>query len=118
MSIKETIHEMDRIKAVIARNNQENRALRKRLGVLEKDISEYLQENAQGGVKYNGRSIVVETKESHTRKGKADKQRDVISLLSDLGVSNPESAYSELLRAQKGEVVERKKLKINNIIKD
>ena len=115
MSIKGSIDELDRIKSEITRNNTQNRALRKRASALEEQISHYLQSKSQAGVKYNGRTIVLEKKERHGRKGKADKQRDTIAWLRDLGVSNPAEAYSQLLNVQRGAAVEHNKLKIKRI---
>ena len=115
MSIKTAIDELDRIKAEIARNNTQNRILRKRLNALETQISNYLQSKSQAGVKYNGRTIVLEKKERRTRKGKIDKERDTLVLLRDLGVGNPEDAYNQLLEVQRGDSVEHHKLKIKKI---
>jgi hypothetical protein len=115
MSIKGSIDELDRIKAEIARNNSQNRILRKRAGVLEEQITNYLQSKSQAGVKYNGRTIILETKERRGRKFKAQRQRDVVALLEQLGVDEPTEAYKQLLDAQKGEVMEHHKLKIKKI---
>ena len=93
MSIKNSIDELDRIKAEIARNNAQNRALRKRASVLETHISEYLQSKSQAGVKYNGRTIVLERKERHGRKGKADKQRDTVALLHSTLISAVDTRF-------------------------
>ena len=115
MSIKGAIDELDRVKAEISRNNATNRTLRKRANALEEQISKYLQSKSHTGVKYNGRTIQLEKKERHNRKGKADKQRDTIALLQDLGISDPADAYSRLLNVQRGEAVEHHKLKIKRI---
>lgn len=115
MSIKGSIDELERIKAEISRNNAKNRALRKRASALEEQISNYLQSKSQAGVKYNGRTIVLERKERHGRKGKVDKQRDTVAWLRQLGVDNPTEAYSQLLDVQRGEAVEHSKLKIKRI---
>jgi hypothetical protein len=115
MSIKVSIDELDRIKAEIARNNAQNKILRKRAKSLETQILDYLQSKAQAGVKYNGKSIVLEAREKHTRKGKIDKQRDTVSFLRDLGVSDPENAYSQLLQVQKGDAIEQYKLRIKKL---
>ena len=117
MSIKTSIDELERINIEINRNNALNRALRKRAKALEEQISKYLQSKSHTGVKYNGRTIQLEKKERHTRKGKADKARDTMELLRDLGVSDPEDAYSQLLSVQKGDAVEHHKLKIKRIKK-
>ena len=115
MSIKTAIDELDRIKAEIARNNAQNRALRRRLNVLETQISTYLQSKSQAGVKYNGRTIVLEKKERRQRKGRIDKERDTLTLLRNLGVEDPDEAYSQLLDVQRGDAVEHHKLKIKKI---
>ena len=115
MSIKAAIDELDRIKAEIARNNAQNRALRRRLNVLETQISTYLQSKSQAGVKYNGRTIVLEKKERRQRKGRIDKERDTLTLLRNLGVEDPDEAYSQLLDVQRGDSVEHHKLKIKKI---
>ena len=115
MSIKGSIDELDRIKAEIARNNAQNRILRRRAHTLEAQISSYLQSNSQAGVKYNGRTIILETKERRGRKGKADKQRDTLEWLRELGVADPAEAYSQLLDVQLGDAVEHHKLKIKRI---
>ena len=115
MSIKAAIDELERVKAEISRNNAINRTLRKRVHILEEQISKYLQSKSHTGVKYNGRTIQLEKKERHNRKGKVDKQRDTIALLQELGVSDPTDAYSRLLNVQKGEVFEHNKLKIKKI---
>lgn len=115
MSIKGSIDELDRIKSEITRNNAINRDLRKRAHTLEQQISVYLQSKSQAGVKYKGRTIVLETKERRSRKGKADKERDTMALLRELGVHNPTEAYSQLLDVQRGDAVEQHKLKIKKI---
>jgi len=115
MSIKTAIDELDRIKAEIARNNAQNRILRKRLNELENVISTYLQSKSQAGVKYNGRTIILEKKERRSRKGKMDKERDTLAFLQELGVDNPEEAYNQLINVQRGESVEHHKLKIKKI---
>ena len=115
MSIKPTITELDKIKAEIARNNGLNRALRQRAKVLEAQISTYLRTKAPTGVKWGDRTIVLETGERRPAKSKSDKERDVISLLEELGVNDPRNAYGRLVDAQKGESIEHQKLKIKKI---
>jgi len=115
MSIKNAIDELDLIKMEINRNNIQNRSLRKRASYLEEQISNYLQSKSQSGVKYNGRTIMLETKERRIRKGKIDKQRDTVELLRELGVMDPEEAYTQLVEVQRGNPVEHHKLKIKKI---
>lgn len=111
MSIKNYVDELESINLEIKRNNMRNKQLRTRAKELEKNISEYLYSKNQTGLKYKGQAILVESKEVRTAKKKKEKQEDVISLLSQLGVSNPSDAYVKLLDIQKGEVVEKQKIK-------
>jgi hypothetical protein len=115
MSIKQSIDELERIKAEMTRNNAHNRTLRKRAHVLESQISDYLQSKSQSGVKYKGRAIILETKERRARKNKVDKQRDAVAFLKELGVEDPLQAYLELLDVQKGDATEHHKLKFKKI---
>jgi len=115
MSIKGSIDELERIKTEIARNNAQNRALRRRAHTLESQISEYLQSKSQAGVKYKGRAIILETTERRGRKTKADKKRDGVAFLRELGVEDPQRAYIELLDVQKGDATEHHKLKFKKI---
>ena len=115
MSIKGSIDELDRIKSEIARNNAHNRSLRQRANTLEEQISSYLQKKSQSGVKYNGRTIILETKERRGRKDKVSKERDAVFLLRELRVEDPVRAYSQLVEAQKGETIPHQTLKIKRI---
>jgi hypothetical protein len=115
MSIKHSIDELERIKVEIARNNAQNRDLRKRARVLESQISDYLQSKSQAGVKYKGRAIILETTERRCRKTKSDKNRDVVAFLTELGVADPQQVYLELLNVQKGDATEHHKLTFKKI---
>ena len=117
MSIKHSIDELDQIKAEISRNNAINRNLRQRARDLEGHIADYLQNKSQAGVKYKGRTIILETKERRLTKNKSAKERDVVTLLKQLGVDNPRDAYVQLLNAQRGDSVEQQKLMIKKIKK-
>ena len=117
MSIKGTIDELDNVKAEIGRNNFRNKILRQRKKVLENHISAYLRSKNQTGVKYKGRSIILEAKEKRSTKRKDVKERDVVTLLRELGVDNPHEAYTQIQDVQKGEPVEQYHLKIKKINK-
>lgn len=112
MSIQSYITELESIKNEIKRNNDTNRSLRLRATVIEKEITSYLDAKNQEGLKYRGKSFILEEKISHARRGKKDKEEDTLRLLSDLGISDNKSAYSRLMDIQKGEEVETRKLKI------
>ena len=115
MSIRTTIDELDQIKSEISRNNSRNKFLRGRKKVLEETISSYLQNKNQTGVKYKGKSIILESIEKRKIKKKSVKERDAIAFFEDLGVSNPSDTYQRLLEVQRGEVIPQNRLRIKNI---
>jgi hypothetical protein len=80
--------------------------------VLEQHITGYLDSKNQEGVKYNGKSFVLEDKICRKRRGKKDKEEDMMRLLADFGVSDRRGALDKLIDAQKGDEVETRKLKI------
>jgi len=115
MSIKSTVDELDRIEAEIKRNNTINCKLRKRVKVLKTNITDYLVEKNQLGMKYKGREIRVEPKDRRPPKKKADKREDGIAALKEEGVHNPEAVYDKLILSQKGDIINENKLKIKKI---
>lgn len=117
MSIKSYFDELASIRSEIKRNNAKNRALRQRAKVLETNISEFLAEKGQHGVKYKGQAIVLHTKERRPPKKKKEKEESVLSLLEELGVRDPKSAYDRLKDVQKGDPIEKKTIKFTKIPK-
>ena len=98
MSIKPAIDELEQLNAEITRNNASNKKLRQRMKVLEQQIAEYLQHQATGGVKYNGRSVVLETRDHHPIKSKSQKEQAVHDFFQDLGVADPKQAVATVAR--------------------
>ena len=117
MSISQYLEELDSIRKEIARNNARNRALRTRASILEDNISRFLHEREQQGVKFNDKAIYIESKPSFQIKKKKDKREDTIVMLKSMGVDNPEEAYESLMNVQKGEQYEKSKLKITTLKK-
>ena len=117
MSIKSYVDELEKLNIEIKRNSERNKRLKKRVKELEKYISEYIVNKNQIGLKYNGSAILVEKKETRVRKKKKEKEESVLSLLKELGVSNPKNAYKLLQNAQKGNSVDTCKIKIKKIVK-
>ena len=70
MSIKSYIDELTLINIEIKRNNNINTKLRKRLKEIEVNITSYLKEKDQVGLKYNGKAILIENKEHRPTKKK------------------------------------------------
>jgi hypothetical protein len=117
MSIKLYVDELEQLQHEIKRNNETNRKLRLRTSELENYISEYLVQKGQHGLKYNGKAIVIESKEYRPVKKKKDKDADIISLLQEIGCNDPKDAYNRIIEAQKGEPVEKQKIKFKKISK-
>jgi len=118
MSIKSYVDELEQIQYEIKANNKRNTLLRARLKELEINISKYLAEKGQHGVKYKGRAITVEQKERRATKKNKEKEAVIISLFEDLGVSDPKEAYSKLKDVQKGEIIAETKLKFKKLPKE
>ena len=114
-SIKSYVDEIERINAEISRNCKRNRDLRLRAKELENNIADYLKSKEQAGLKYNGTAIIIESKAKRVAKKKKDKERDVIELLSSLGVSDTTEAYKKLIDVQRGEEVDIEKLSFKKI---
>lgn len=117
MSIKGYVDELEQIQVEIKHNNARNKILRQRAKELEMNIADYLEEKGQHGLKYKGRAIMVESKETRPAKKKKEKEADVITLLGELGVFEPEQAYVRLLDVQKGVPVPQQKIKFKKLPK-
>lgn len=115
MSIKNYVDELEQIQAEIKRNNTRNKILRNRIKDLETNIADYLSQKGQHGVKYKGRAIIVENKERRIMKSKKQKEIDTISLFEELGIDNPQDAYSRLQETQRGDPIEQQKIKFKKI---
>jgi hypothetical protein len=117
MSIKAYVEELQQIQAEIKRNNFKNSQLRQRSKELETNITEYLNEKGQLGLKYQGKAIVMEQKELRPIKKKKDKEEALLSFFEDLGVSDPKEAYEKLQEAQKQPPIEKMSIKFKKLPK-
>ena len=115
MSIKAYVDELTMINAEIKRNKEVNKKLGKRLKEIETNITSYLKEKEQSGLKYNGKAILLENKEHKLSKNKKDLYEDTINLLENLGINNPVEVYNKLQEVKEGNLVEKTKLKIKKI---
>ena len=115
MFIKAYVDELEQIQAEIKRNNSRNSMLRQRSKELETNITEYLSQKGQHGIKYNGRAIIMEQKEKRPVKKKKEKEADIISFLEELGVKDPSHAYTRLQDVQRSDPVEENKIKFKKL---
>ena len=116
MSIKGYVDELEQINLEIKRNNIRNKALRQRAKELESNISLYLAEKGQQGLKYKGRAIIMENKEKRQVKPKKEKQSSIISLLEEWGVTDTSEALTRLEDVQKRSPVEHQKIKFKKLV--
>ena len=112
MTIQGLVTELESIKAEIQRNNDKNKTLRSRSKVVEKQITSYLESKDQEGVKYKGKSFVVEKGVSRQRKLKKDKEDETMRLLSNMGVHDTRTAYNKIMDLQKGDEIETTRLRV------
>ena len=115
MSIKAYVEELDQIQSEIKHNNNRNKLLRVRVKELESDISEYLNAKGQHGVQYKGQAILLHNRDKRTVKNKKDKEASVISLLEEIGISDPEGTYNRIVDVQKNDPVQETKLKFTKL---
>ena len=117
MSIKAYVDELQNIQFEIKRNNIKNSNHRQRIKELETNITEYLHEKGQLGLKYQGKAIFLEQKELRPSKKKKDKEQALISFFEELGVSDPKSAYSKFQDVQKEAPIEKTTIKFRKLPK-
>tara|TARA_B110000211_G_C13998919_1_gene517517 strand:+ start:396 stop:752 length:357 start_codon:yes stop_codon:yes gene_type:complete len=117
MSIKGDVTELKEINKEIKRLNDRKRILNKRVKVVEQKIIKFLESKEQPGVKYQGTAVLLESKNSTKTKKTKDRENDSISVLQKYGISNPEKVLKELLSVRKGEIIEKKKIRIKDLKK-
>lgn len=115
MSIKSCVDELDQINSEILRNNIRNKNLRLRAKELEDEIGEYMVEKGLPGLKYKGKAVMLQTKESRPPKKPKEKSASILSLLEEWGVSDSASAYTKLMDVQKRSPVSKQKIKFKKI---
>lgn len=105
MSIKEYVIELNNLKLEIARLSKETKKLRQRSNEVQQQIVKYLKDTNQLGVKYSGTAIIYKNKKKTKRKNKKEKTADVLKILRDNDISNPEQVLRDIKRAEKGEEI-------------
>ena len=107
------LKELKNVSSEIKRLNAEIKLLRLKKKDIEERVMEYLHEVDQPGVKYG--DLVVLSKERTTRKRlkKKEKEENAVSVLENMGVTNPKEALQTILDSMKGEetVVESLQIK-------
>lgn len=115
MSIKGNINELDNINQEIKRISTQLKSLRKRKKLLENTIVEYLNNNEQNGVKYNNNAIFIKKKTKKKQKKKTQQKNDMLNILRQYNIPNPEQVLNQINNAKVEDVEEIDKLHIQKI---
>jgi hypothetical protein len=115
MSIQSEINELTQVNAEIKRLSFQLRNLRKRAKDIEANVIDFLQQKEQPGLKFQGKAILLETKEKRLIKKRSEQEADAISVLSKYDIDEPDKVLKEILDSRKGSSKEISKLKIKPI---
>ena len=115
MSIKEYVIDLERVDIELKNLRVKVKMLNAKRAEILKNITAYCQAKNQPGIKFNGKAIVVQEKE--TTKIRRDKglSEDELNLLKEEGVKSPEKLYEKLKQVRKGETVVKTGVKITKI---
>lgn len=114
-SAKADVMELNELKIEIKRVAKTLKDLRVREKTIEERLTKYLSETNQPGIKYGATAIVLEEKTPHSRKKKKQVEEDTLSLLRDLGISQPEEVMKNLDAVRKGSPVFKQKIRLQKI---
>lgn len=117
MSIQGDIQELNRLDAEIKRLNKTAQFLRTQKKKVEQRIVQFLDTKDQPGVKYHGMAILTRDQVKHTYKSLKSKDSDILAVLRQYNIDNPESALADIKTALKGNETTVKKLDIQKILK-
>lgn len=115
MSVANDVNELNNLTQEIKRLSRELKLLRKKSKEAESRIVEYLKVKETPGVKFQGKALILQSKESHTKKKKVEQEMDALQVLSKYNIDNPQEALKEILQARKGNATEVHKIKIKNL---
>lgn len=109
--VKALFTELEQLKNEIKLTNKKLKSLRTRSNTIEEQVIQIIKSRNLNGFKYKGKTIELKEKKTHRRKKNTDKQNDVKSYLSQLGVNNVSEVFNELQEIQKGSVHVKPSLK-------
>ena len=117
MSIKLTIDELNKLKNELNQNNIINKKLRKRIKDIENEITGYLKDTNQQGLKYKGQAYIIEEQKIKKIKNKKNIIEDITNLFKTKGIDNPEKMYDLIENIKRNEINVKKLKLIKNEIK-
>jgi len=122
MSIQTKINEINLLKTELEslkkeskKINDQSKLVKEKYKLLQTEITEYLTENNQIGIKYKGMAILKKTNTKIKPKNKIDVQTDYISILKNYGITDGEKLLKELDNAKKGTVTEQATLSFKKL---
>ena len=113
--IRGIVNEFQQLKIEIDMRSKEMRKLRKRKKELEKEISIFIKDKNQPGLKHRDIAIIPEGKPKRLYKKKEERENDGKYILEKYGISDSRRVLNELLEAMKGDPVESDKIKIKKL---
>jgi hypothetical protein len=115
MSVKGDVQEIAEIDLELKRLNSRARELRRLRKIATERIVEFLEEQDQPGVKYQGTAVVLNNQVRRGVKPAKDREADAIDVLRNHGIDNAREVLEELLEARKGAEVANRKITIKRI---
>ena len=117
MSIQNNADELESINHEIKRLNDLVKKLKIRSKELEKNITSFLHEKNQPGIKYKDTTIILITKPKQNYISKKKQKESTLDLLRQNGIQNPQKLLQDLTELKKADCVEQSKLVIKKIKK-
>lgn len=115
MNIKSSIQELENLDVEIKRLVLSLKKLRKVRKDTEKIVINYLNEKQQPGLKYNNNAIFIEKKNTKIRKMKKQQETDIMQILLNNNIPNPDETLKQILIAKSGTVDVTEKIKFQKI---
>lgn len=117
-SVARDMSELKEIVSEIKNLNQRSKELRDRKKELENKILDYLEQTEQPGVKFKELIVLKSETTSHFRKNKKEKQEDIIKVLEENGISEPQKVYGQITKAMIGDEHTKTRLKVKQTLPD
>jgi len=112
MSIQADLTELNGIERELKSLRMKTKSLNLRKKEVTARITAYIRSKDLPGVKHQGTAVLLEEKTKRMRKPVKQQDQDVIMILKNYGVNNPEMAFQEIMDARKGEEIPVDKLKV------
>lgn len=112
MSIVNEVQELQSLNEEIKRVRARLRKLNDTKSKIENSILNYLDDNNQPGLRYNGKTIIAERKNKRAYKKKAEKYGDAERVIRQHGISDSKGVLEDILEAMRGDAVEKNVVKM------